>query len=182
MDNGASSYRRFLDGDKEAFNEIITEYRDGLTFFIDRYVNDIWAAEDIAIDVFTELIVYKHRYNFKVKLKTYLYMMGRSRALDYLKRRKKITFTELTEGEEIASRELLEDAILADERKKVLHQAMTQLSKEMQEVLHLIYFEELSYEEAAKVMKKNKKQIDNLLYRSKEKLRTILGKEGEPLI
>ena len=46
----------------------------------------------------------------------------------------------------------------------------------------MIYFEELSYEETAKVMKKNKKQIDNLLYRSKEKLRTILGKEGEQLI
>ncbi len=182
MDNGASSYRRFLDGDKEAFNEIITEYRDGLTFFIDRYVNDIWAAEDIVIDVFTELVVHKYRYNFKVKLKTYLYMMGRSRALDYLKHRKKITFTELSEGEEVASRELLEDAMLADERKRILHQAMEQLPTEMQEVLHLIYFEELSYEETAKVMKKNKKQIDNLLYRSKNTLRTILGKEGEQLI
>jgi len=52
----------------------------------------------------------------------------------------------------------------------------------MREVIHLIYFENLSYEEAAKVMKKNKKQIDNLLYRAKSALRTILGKEGEQLI
>ena len=182
MDNGASSYRRFLNGDKEAFNEIITEYRDGLTFFIDRYVKDMWAAEDIAIDVFTELIVHRHRYNFKVNLKTYLYMVGRSRALDYLKRQRKIIFTELTEGEDVAGRELLEEAMLADERKRTLHQAIDRLPTDMQEVLHLVYFEELSYEETAKVMKKNKKQIDNLLYRSKEKLRTILGKEGEQLL
>lgn len=41
MDNGASSYRRFLDGDRSAFDRIITEYRDSLTFFINRYVQDV---------------------------------------------------------------------------------------------------------------------------------------------
>ncbi|MBR2220459.1 MAG: hypothetical protein IJ974_05730, partial [Phascolarctobacterium sp.] len=40
----------------------------------------------------------------------------------------------------------------------------------------LIYFEEMTYEEAAKVMKKNRKQVDNLLYRAKKELRIILGK------
>ena len=82
----------------------------------------------------------------------------------------------------MAGGELLEDVMLEDERKRILHQAIEQLPSPMQEVIHLIYFEELSYDEAAKVMKKSKKQIDNLLYRSKEKLRTILGKEGERLV
>ena len=36
MDNGASSYRRFLDGDEAAFIPIMETYRDGLIFFIDR--------------------------------------------------------------------------------------------------------------------------------------------------
>ncbi len=182
MDNGASSYRRFLDGDKNAFDEIITEYRDGLTFFIDRYVKDVQEAENLAIDVFTDLIVHKHRYNFKVSLKTYLYMMGRSRALDYLKHKRIIAFTVLEEGEAIENRESLEDVILKDEQKRIVHQALRKLPEQMQEVLHLIYFEELTYDEAAKIMKKSKKQVDNLLYRSKNMLRTILGKEGEQLI
>ena len=47
MDNGASSYRRFLEGDESAFDEIMKELFDGLVFFIDRYVHDIHAAEDI---------------------------------------------------------------------------------------------------------------------------------------
>ena len=34
MDNGACSYRRFLDGDEEAFDEIVKEYFDSLVFFI----------------------------------------------------------------------------------------------------------------------------------------------------
>ena len=48
----------------------------------------------------------------------------------------------------------------------------------MQTAVHLVYFEDLTYEDAARVMKKNKKQVANLLYRAKEKLRAILGKDG----
>ena len=101
MDNGAGSYRRFLEGDESAFDDLMKELFRGLVFFIDRYVRDVHAAEDIAIDVFSDLVVHPHRYNFKVSLKTYLYMLGRSRALDYLKRRRHITLTELSEAGEI---------------------------------------------------------------------------------
>ena len=98
MDNGASSYRRFLNGDESAFDEIMKELFDNLVFFINRYVHDIHAAEDIAIDTFSDLVVNKHRYNFKVTLKTYLFMLGRSRALNYIKHRKVIDFIELMEA------------------------------------------------------------------------------------
>lgn len=146
MDNGASSYRRFLEGDESAFDEIMKEMFDGLVFFIDRYVHDIHAAEDIAIDAFSDLVVNKHRYNFKVTLKTYLFMLGRSR------------------------------------RKRIVNNALDSLPDDMRVVIHLIYFEDLSYDEAGKVMKKSRKQVDNLLYRAKKELRIILGKDGELLL
>ena len=177
MDNGASSYRRFLDGDESAFDEIMKELFDNLVFFIDRYVHDVHAAEDIAIDAFSDLVVNKHRYNFKVTLKTYLFMLGRSRALNYIKHRKVIDFVELTEADKASSeQETLEEIVLADERKRVVNNALNTLPDDMRVVIHLIYFEDLSYDEAAKVMKKNRKQIDNLLYRAKKELRIILGK------
>ena len=56
MDNGASSYRRFLNGDESAFDEIMERYFDSLIFFINRYVRDLHAAEDIAIDVFSDIL------------------------------------------------------------------------------------------------------------------------------
>ena len=183
MDNGASSYRRFLDGDESAFDEIMKELFDNLVFFIDRYVHDVHAAEDIAIDAFSDLVVNKHRYNFKVTLKTYLFMLGRSRALNYIKHRKVIDFVELTEAENTSSeQETLEEIVLADERKRVVNNALNSLPNDMRVVIHLIYFEDLSYDEAAKVMKKNRKQVDNLLYRAKKELRIILGKDGELLL
>ena len=183
MDNGAGSYRRFLDGDESAFDEIMIELFDKLVFFIDRYVHDIHVAEDIAIDVFSDLVVNKARYNFKVTLKTYLFMLGRSRALNYIKHRKVIEFTGLEQADDIsAEQETLEEAVLADERKRTLNRALCSLPEDMRVVIHLIYFEDLSYDEAARVMKKNRKQIDNLLYRAKGQLRIILGKDGEQLL
>lgn len=153
MDNGASSYRRFLEGDESAFDEIMKELFDGLVFFIDRYVHDIHAAEDIAIDAFSDLVVNKHRYNFKVTLKTYLFMLGRSRALNYIKHRKVIDFVELAEADKASSeQETLEELVLADERKRVVNNALNALPDDMRVAIHLIYFEDLSYDEAAKVM------------------------------
>ena len=182
MDNGACSYRRFLRGEESAFDEIMKELFHGLVFFVDRFVHDTHAAEDIAIDAFSDLIVHKHRYNFKVSLKTYLYMIGRSRALDYLKHRKVIEFTELSEVTEVSSEEkTLEEQVLAEERKRIVNAAIAGLPEDMRVVIHLIYFEEMTYEEAAKVMKKNRKQVDNLLYRAKKELRALLGEDGELL-
>jgi RNA polymerase sigma-70 factor (ECF subfamily) len=183
MDNGASSYRRFLDGDESAFGCIMRELFHGLVFFIDGFVHDTQAAEDIAIDTFSDLIVHRHRYNFKVSLKTYLYMVGRSRALDYLKHRKTIRFVELSEANEISDDSAsLEEMVLADERKRLIHGAIGQLPEEMRVAVHLVYFEEMTYEETAKVMKKNRKQVDNLLYRAKKALRITLEKNGESVL
>lgn len=179
MENGESSYRRYLDGDEDAFDDLIKRYRDSLTFFINRFVHDLDTAEDLAIDTFLYLIVHPLRYNFRTPLKTYLFMIGRCRALDYLKHQKKFTMVELSEAEhELPECVSLEEMILLDERKQVLNRALRQLPEPMQTCVHLVYFEGLSYEDAAIVMKKSKKQVANLLFRAKEKLRTIIGKSG----
>ena len=49
MDNGASSYRRFLDGDESAFHELMKELFRGLVFFIDGFVHDTHAAEELML-------------------------------------------------------------------------------------------------------------------------------------
>lgn len=180
MDNGACSYRRYLDGEESAFDEILKDLFDRLVFFIDRYVHDYQIAEDIAIDTFTDLVVHRSRYNFSVTLKTYVFMIGRSRALNYLRWHKRRREEELPTTQEDGVS--LEDAVLKSERERRLHKAIDALPHDMRAAVHLVYFEGLSYDEAARVMKKNRKQIDNLLYRAKGELRTMLGKEGDDAV
>ncbi|MBQ2826055.1 MAG: RNA polymerase sigma factor [Clostridia bacterium] len=183
MDNCAQNYIRFKNGVEGAFDEIMNELFHSLVFFINRYVRDVHTAEDIAIDTFSDLVVHKNRYNFKVSLKTYLFMLGRSRALDYMRRNRKADVASLSEIAEVSDDEaLLEEKVLADERKRAVSGAIGQLPQDMRDAVHLIYFEDLTYDEAAKVMKKKYKQVDNLLYRAKKELREILGEEGKLLL
>lgn len=95
--SGEDKYRLFLNGDEDAFDGIMREYFDGLIFFINRYVNDPHTAEDIAIDVFAYIAENRRKYNFKVSLKTYIYMIGKSRTLNLIKHRKRHAAEELHE-------------------------------------------------------------------------------------
>ena len=70
MDNGASSYRRFLAGDDEGLADIIRTYRDGLIFYLNGFVNDIHTAEDLAEDVLVKLAVKKPAFREKSSFKT----------------------------------------------------------------------------------------------------------------
>ena len=180
MDDCAAKYRRYLEGDRAAASEIMEKLFFGLVFFIGRYVGDFHTAEDIALDVMSDLFVYK-KFNFKVSLKTYVYMLGKSRALDCIRRRRRVTFTELSEAENAAEQAELEERVLADERKRELNAALGRLPEEMRVAVHLVYFEDMTYEETAKVMKKSKKQVDNLIYRAKKELRSLLEKEDKIL-
>ena len=78
----------------------------------------------------------------------------------------------------IADKEDIEQNYIRDEDKRHLLRALEKLNDDYRQVLYLVYFENFSNTETAKIMKKSERQIRNLLYRSKESLRNILEKEG----
>ena len=175
MDNGTSCYRRFLDGDESGLVDIVNMYGDNLMLFINSFVNNISLAEEIMEDVFMELIVKKHNFKEESKFKTYLFKIGRNKAFNVLKRNKRYTYIE---DKEIEDEKRFENNIIKTEEQKHIHNAIQQLPKDYKTVLYLIYFEDMSYKEIEKVMKKNNKQIKNLAYRARISLKEILGKEG----
>ncbi len=179
MDNGESSYRRFLDGDESAFGQILDMYSENLIFFINRYVGNVAIAQELSEDVFVEILLHKRRYNFKTSLKTYLFTIGRNKAVSYLRRcaRRPECAYEYIENE--SDRRNLEDEFIKRERERELHRAINTLNDDYKTVLHLIYFEDMSYEQTAEVMKKNKKQIENLAYRARQALKKELEREAK---
>ena len=64
------------------------------------------------------------------------------------------------------------------EQSFLVQKAMKRLKPEYSQVLYLLYTEEFSTEETARIMHKSKRQIGNLVYRAKNALRLELGKEG----
>ena len=155
--------------------QILLLYRPGLIFFIQRFVGDPDTAEDLAIDSFLELLVHPLRYNGRSYIKTYLFMIGRSKALNYIKRRARLSPEPIPE--DLPDNTSLEEQFLADERRRALHSALNTLPEEMRAAVHLVYFEDLTYRETAQVLKKTEKQVDNLLFRAKTMLRSQLRKD-----
>lgn len=178
MDTAETIWERYRAGDESAFDELLRQFRLPLIFFVDRFLHDPDGAEDIVIDVFVELLARPRRYRAGTSLKTYLFLLARSRAIDCLRRRKRLEPL----PENLEAEEELEAAILKDERQRAVNAALGQLPADSQHAIHLVYFEGMTYAQAAQIMGKTTKQIDNLLSRGKIALRDILGKEGAELI
>ena len=68
--------------------------------------------------------------------------------------------------------------MIKNETKRHVLRALDKLSDEYRQVLYLVYFEQFSNTETAEIMGKSERQIRNLLYRSKEKMRNILERSG----
>lgn len=178
MDNELvnACYKRFVAGEEEAFVEIVNEFRDNLIYFINRYVNNMDVAEDLSEDVFVELLISPGRFNFTTSLKTYLFTIGRNKAVDYIRKNKHIVGA-LDENAAGYS-DSFEGKYCKKEIEAAMHRIMKGLHSDYRTVLHLLYFEDMTYEEAGRVMKKSKKQIANLSYRAKQTLKAALEKEG----
>ncbi len=179
MPNAEDAFRQFLEGDKNAFSVIIDEFHDPLIFFINGYVKNPDTAEDITADCFAELIARPNRFSFRSTLKSYLFSMAHNKAVSHIRKHSRLTLLDddsrLTADDEY---EALEAQMIRDERSRALHEALPKLNDNYRTALHLVYFEKMSYAEAAAVMHKSAKQIDNFVARGKAALKKILTEEG----
>lgn len=178
MDQGAQLFAKYLDGDERAIDQVFSLYHHPLIMFINRYVRDLNVAEDLAADTFAQLIVNPKKYNFSVSLKTYLFLIGKSRALDHLRSQKIRREKELP----LPTTDSPEMLLIVEEEKRELYDALDRLRDDYRTALYLVYFEDLSYKEAAIVMKKSVKQVENLVYRAKQALREQLSESEKQVI
>lgn len=179
MDNGAGSYRRFLDGDDAGIAELVGAYKDGLLLFLNGYVNNLSVAEELTEDTFFRLITRKPQFSGKSSFRSWLYAIGRHTAMDHLRRRARLSDTPVEDMESCqAEEQSMEEAYIREERKLVLHRALSKLNPDYRHILWLVYFEGFSNAEAAASLGKNERQIRNLLYRARQALKAELEKEG----
>ena len=179
MDNGASSYRRFLDGDDRGIAEIVESYKDGLILYLNGYVNNIFIAEELTEDTFFRLMIKRPRYSGKSTFKSWLYAIGRNVAIDFVRHHSRQLDTPIEELEScLAQEQSLEQSYIKEEGKIAVHKALSKLSVDYRTVLWLVFFEGLSNKEAAIILRKNERQVRNLLYRAKQSLKAKLEEEG----
>lgn len=178
MDNGESSYRRFLSGEDEGMLDLIREYQDGLILYINSIVQNIHTAEDIAEDTFTELAVRHPVFSGRSSFKTWLYSIARNKTGKYLRRGSRRVNIPEEIPDNIKSKENVEDDYIKNEQRNIIYRSLRTIKPEYGQVIYLSYFENMSNEESAVVMKKNKRQIEALLYNAKKALKIDLERSG----
>lgn len=171
-------YEEFINGDKEAFNEIIRKYRRTLILFIMRLVKNKEVAEDIAQDAFVYILMNKEEYNMKYSFKTYLYTIAKCRAMNHIKKERKIIPFDEAYIKEVEE-EIVEESILENENKRELYEALRKLKKSQQIVVYLKEIEGLRYKEISKILNKTETEVKMIGYRGRKRLEKLIRKEEE---
>lgn len=171
-------YNDYLNGEKEAFEILYNKYKSRIEYFIFNIVKDYQKAEDIAQETFIYVIQHQMRENSSFKY--YIYLVARSKAINYInteKRRKDITETFLKEDDEQIEKDVL-DVITNEETKRELLESIELLDERYKNAIYLVNIEGLSYEETSKILGETLQNTKNLIHRGKKQLRKILLKKG----
>lgn len=168
-------YKEFLLGDKNSFEEIVIRHKDSIIYFIHRYVKSIDIAEDLAQDVFVYMLVNKRSYKFEYSLKTYLYTIAKSKALNYIKREKRIIRLDEVEFEDL---EELEEKVFKNEKAENLRKSIKKLKIEYQNAIYLADIEGLNYREIGHILKKTESSVKVLIHRARKTLEKLIKEEA----
>lgn len=175
-------YNDFLKGNNFAFEEIVERHRINMIYFVYTYTKDLAIAEDIVQDSFVYLLMNKKQYNFTYKLKNYLFMIAKSRAINHIKKvKKEISINDNFDEQfncEVSNSINLTENIIQKEKLKEINKVIQKLKPEYKSVLYLYEFEGLNTFDISQILNKSVIQVRSLIYNSKKTLRKLLKEEG----
>lgn len=174
-------------GDEAAFAELVRRYRNQITSYIYRMLNDYDGAVDMAQETFVRVYQAADRYQTSYAFSTYIYRIATNLAISELRKRKRrrlislTGFFQETEGEE--AREFdpadalpLQDVALVDnERRAAVSRAITTLPEKYRAPLVLRDVEGKSYDEIARILETSEGTVKSRISRARGFLREKLS-------
>jgi len=147
----------FKNGDIKGYNEIVRKYQQQVYWVIRKIVNSHDDADDITQEVFIK--VYSALKNFREEsnLFTWLYRIATNYSINHIKKVKSKNVvsievvTDPIETDDKKTDELMDE----EKRRALLMEAISTLPAQQRAVFNLRYYEDLSYEEIAGIMKRS---------------------------
>jgi len=152
-------------GDANLFSELVHRYERELYSYLRRYLGDAEMAEDAFQAAFLQVHLKCQQYEPGRAVRPWLYTIATNQAIDAQRRSRRHRMVSLDrtgpkDGEDVGklldlltSKEPTPTAQLsAAERSEWLHQTVEQLPAALRDVIHLVYFQELKYREAAEAL------------------------------
>jgi RNA polymerase sigma-70 factor, ECF subfamily len=150
-------------GDELAFSEIMNRYRNPITNFIFRMLNDYEEAIDLSQETFVRVYFALDRYKSEFAFSTYIYRIAANLAISEIrkrKRRKILSLTGLFQSEDseetdfdIPDESILPDQnVLDEEQRSIIVKAITALPEKYRAALILRDVQDKSYEEVSQIL------------------------------
>jgi len=180
--NDSQLVQKYLSGDEESLKLLIRNYLKPVFSFVYHFFNNHAEAEDIAQDVFVKMWKNLKKFDQQKKFKTWLFAIAKNTALDYLKKKKFLLFSEFinADGENILEETLTDINPLPDEifeqadSAQTLEKIFDKLPTHYRVVLDLYYQKSFNLREIAEILGKQKNTIKSwhrrALIKLKEKL------------
>lgn len=152
--------------------ELFGRWQRPLLAFLQRLVGTAATAEDLALEVFVRVHRAAPRYAPTARFSTYLFGIARRLALNEMRRRgRKPAEPMPPEAFDHLAETPAEERRLA-ELEEVFQRALARLAPSQRLALLLIVQQELSYEEAATVLRSNPAAVRALVHRARQQLKS----------
>ncbi len=147
---------KYKNGDKSSLEKIYIKHKKSLLKLIWYYVHNIEDAEDILQTVFEKLIknIYKYKKQEGTSFKTYLYKITINSCKDFLRRKSIRNLLKLDSIKEVGEIDKNINKIERNEIIRQIHKSVRNLPVKYRDVIILIYYENLKYEEVADILNK----------------------------
>ena len=165
-------------GNQTAYNYLLNTFWNDIHRFLLSKTNDENEAEDITVITFSKAFDKLDLYDNQYKFKSWLLTIAKNLLIDEQRKKKNSTVSIHQQKEEIYSLKdhapSPEDKIIIEQNLAALKRNIRELKPKYQEMIHLRYFQELSYKEIAQ---QNGESINNVkvkLLRAKKLLAEII--------
>jgi RNA polymerase sigma-70 factor, ECF subfamily len=168
-------------GETRLFADLVQRYQDPVYGMTLRFVRSAGDAEDLAQEAF--LRAYRGLDGFKgdARFSTWLYRITWNICADWLRRNRKPGRAAVTidDADGVADGRVdLEENLLAAEEKREVRLALDRLGEKYRNVLILLYYQKLSYDQIAAVLDVPMKTVETRLYRARKLLKEDLRRAG----
>jgi len=152
----------YLNGSQDSFDALLGRYLKPIYNFIYRMIGNAKEAEDLSQDTFIKVWNNLKKFKKNKKFKVWIYQIARHTAIDYLRKKKNISFSDLAysdgESNEVRFEDTVEDkdfSPLENLEKKQLEEtvqdALNGLPPHYRSVLIFHYLEQMTFEEISQI-------------------------------
>jgi len=174
-------------GDRRVFEELVRRYERELYSYLRRYLGNAEMAEDAFQQTFLQVHLKCHQYEPGRKVRPWLYTVATNQAIDAQRRNRRHRMVSLDRrmGNEDADAGSLVEMLVHDEagpadllqsaeHRQLVRALVDQLPEQLRQVVHLVYYQELKYREAADVLSIPVGTVKSRLHAAIQKLNELL--------